>query len=69
MTKDLESVIAASADSNADDEHDPEVQTIAYEQSQLSALIPAAGRSRHRPNLCSARPHRQRLSQPARAVR
>jgi RNA polymerase-binding transcription factor DksA len=42
MTKDLESVIAASLDSNADDEHDPEGQTIAYERSQLSALIRAA---------------------------
>jgi RNA polymerase-binding transcription factor DksA len=42
MTKELESVIAASADSNADDEHDPEGQTIAYERSQLSALIRAA---------------------------
>ncbi len=42
MTRDLESVIAASADSNADDEHDPEGQTIAYERSQLSALIRAA---------------------------
>jgi RNA polymerase-binding transcription factor DksA len=42
MTKDLESVIAASVDSNADDEHDPEGQTIAYERSQLSALIGAA---------------------------
>jgi RNA polymerase-binding transcription factor DksA len=42
MTKDLESVIAASADSNADDEHDPEGQTIAYERSQLSALMRAA---------------------------
>lgn len=42
MTEDLESVIAASADSNADDEHDPEGQTIAYERSQLSALIRAA---------------------------
>jgi RNA polymerase-binding transcription factor DksA len=42
MTQDLESVIAASVDSNADDEHDPEGQTIAYERSQLSALIRAA---------------------------
>jgi DnaK suppressor protein len=39
MTSDLESLFAASADSNADDEHDPEGQTIAYERSQLSALI------------------------------
>jgi RNA polymerase-binding transcription factor DksA len=42
MSKELESVIAASVDSNADDEHDPEGQTIAYERSQLSALIHAA---------------------------
>jgi RNA polymerase-binding transcription factor DksA len=42
MTKDLESVFAASRDSNADDEHDPEGQTIAYERSHLSALIRAA---------------------------
>lgn len=42
MTMDLESLFAASADSNADDEHDPEGQTIAYERSQLSALIQSA---------------------------
>ena len=42
MTRDLESLFAASADSNADDEHDPEGQTIAYERSQLSALIQGA---------------------------
>lgn len=42
MTKDLESVFAASMDSNADDEHDPEGQTISYEREQLSALIRAA---------------------------
>ena len=42
MTTDLESLFAASADSNADDEHDPEGQTIAYERSQLAALIQGA---------------------------
>jgi RNA polymerase-binding transcription factor DksA len=42
MTTDLESLFAASADSNADDEHDPEGQTIAYERSQLTALLQAA---------------------------
>ncbi len=42
MTADLESLFAAATDSNADDEHDPEGQTIAYERSQLSALIEAA---------------------------
>jgi RNA polymerase-binding transcription factor len=42
LTKDLDSIFAASADSNADDEHDPEGQTIAYERSQLSTLIQGA---------------------------
>lgn len=42
MTTDLESLFAASVDSNADDEHDPEGQTIAYERSQLSSLIESA---------------------------
>src|SRR4051794_10186498 len=42
MTTDLESLFAASQDSNADDEHDPEGQTIAYERSQLSSLIDGA---------------------------
>ena len=34
----MTALIAASRDSNADDEHDPEGQTIAYERSQLSAV-------------------------------
>ncbi len=42
MTTDLQAVFEASANSNADDEHDPEGQTIAYERSQLSALIERA---------------------------
>jgi RNA polymerase-binding transcription factor DksA len=42
MSRDLENLFAASADSNADDEHDPEGQTIAYERSQLAALIMGA---------------------------
>jgi DnaK suppressor protein len=42
MSRDMENLIAASADSNADDEHDPEGQTIAYERSQLAALIQGA---------------------------
>ena len=41
---DFDAVVAASADSNADDEHDPEGATIAYERSQLSALIQQAER-------------------------
>lgn len=35
-------LIAASRDSNADDEHDPEGQTIAYERSQLAAVTTQA---------------------------
>lgn len=42
LTGDMATLIAASRDSNADDEHDPEGQTIAYERSQLSALISQA---------------------------
>jgi len=42
MTRDLKSLFAASEGSNADDEHDPEGQTIAYERAQLSALIQGA---------------------------
>ena len=32
-------MVAASRDSNADDEHDPEGATIAFERSQISALV------------------------------
>ena len=39
---DMGALVAASRDSNADDEHDPEGQTIAYERSQLAALTRAA---------------------------
>ena len=35
----FDGVVAASEGSNADDEHDPEGSTIAYERSQLSALV------------------------------
>jgi len=39
---DFRAVVAASESSNADDEHDPEGSTIAYERSQLRALIAQA---------------------------
>lgn len=38
LSEDMSALVAASRDSNADDEHDPEGQTIAYERSQLSAV-------------------------------
>ena len=36
---DFSGMVAASRDSNADDEHDPEGATIAFERSQVDALI------------------------------
>lgn len=38
LTGDYDAVVAASRDTNADDEHDPEGATIAFERSQLGAL-------------------------------
>ena len=38
LTGDFDAVVAASRDSNADDEHDPEGATIAFERSQVAAL-------------------------------
>ncbi len=38
LTGDYDAVVAASRDSNADDEHDPEGATIAFERSQIGAL-------------------------------
>ncbi len=39
LTEDFDAVVAASRDTNADDEHDPEGATIAFERSQLGALV------------------------------
>lgn len=39
LTGDYDAVVAASYDDNADDEHDPEGATIAFERSQIGALI------------------------------
>jgi RNA polymerase-binding transcription factor DksA len=45
LTHQLDAVIAASRDTNADDEHDPEGHTIAFERSQVDALARQAQRS------------------------
>ncbi|MFC6158530.1 TraR/DksA family transcriptional regulator [Kribbella jiaozuonensis] len=45
LTEDFDKVVAASRDSNADDEHDPEGSTIAFERSQLGALAEQAQRT------------------------
>lgn len=39
LTGDFDALVAASEGSNADDEHDPEGATIAYERSQVDALV------------------------------
>ena len=39
LTGDFNEVVTASRDSNADDEHDPEGATIAFERSQVAALV------------------------------
>ncbi|MGH3349148.1 MAG: TraR/DksA family transcriptional regulator [Nocardioides sp.] len=44
LTSDFDAVIAASRDTNADDEHDPEGATIAFERSQVQALVRQARR-------------------------
>lgn len=39
LTGDFDAVVAASRDTNADDEHDPEGATIAFERSQVGAVV------------------------------
>jgi DnaK suppressor protein len=39
LAEDYGEVVAASRDSNADDAHDPEGATIAFERSQIGALV------------------------------
>ncbi|HEX6148567.1 TraR/DksA family transcriptional regulator [Nocardioides sp.] len=39
LSADYDGVVAASRDTNADDEHDPEGATIAFERSQVGALV------------------------------
>jgi RNA polymerase-binding transcription factor DksA len=42
MSAELEGIISASAGSNADDEHDPEGSTLAYERARVAALLAEA---------------------------
>ncbi|MET0820214.1 MAG: TraR/DksA C4-type zinc finger protein [Aeromicrobium sp.] len=39
LTREFDGIVEASADSNADDEHDPEGSTIAFERSQVSTMV------------------------------
>ena len=42
LTEQYDEIVAASRDSNADDEHDPEGATIAFERQQVVALLAQA---------------------------
>lgn len=42
LRREFGQVVEATVDSNSDDEHDPEGATIAYERSQVAALIDQA---------------------------
>jgi len=42
ITSEFDGIVADSLHANADDEHDPEGSTIAYERAQVAALIAAA---------------------------
>lgn len=44
LTREYDAVVAASESSNADDEHDPEGATIAFERAQLTATLAATHR-------------------------
>ena len=42
LTREFDEIVAASRSSNADDEHDPEGATIAFERQQVVALLEQA---------------------------
>jgi DnaK suppressor protein len=44
LSGEFDDLVAASADANIDDEHDPEGATIAFERAQVSALLDQARR-------------------------
>ena len=58
LTGDYAGIVDASANSNADDEHDPEGSTIAFERSQVGSLIAQA-----RQHLAELDAAQQRLAQ------
>jgi RNA polymerase-binding protein DksA len=44
LSREFDAMVAASESSNADDEHDPEGATIAFERQQVAALLEQARR-------------------------
>jgi DnaK suppressor protein len=47
LQQSFDEMVAASRDSNADDEHDPEGATIAFERAQLVAVLKQATKDLH----------------------
>jgi DnaK suppressor protein len=39
LTAEIDGIVAATADGNSDDEHDPEGSTLAFERARVSALL------------------------------
>ena len=39
LSAELDDIVAATADANVDDEHDPEGSTIAFERARVSTLL------------------------------
>ena len=46
LTRSFDDIVAANEQANTDDEHDPEETTIAFERSQVSALLGQAREDR-----------------------
>ena len=42
LRSEVDGIVAAASDANADDEHDPEGSTIAFERARAAALLAAA---------------------------
>ena len=61
LTREFDEVVAASQSSNADDEHDPEGATIAFERQQVVALLEQARRRLADVDAALAAPRGRRL--------
>ena len=68
MSREYAGIVAASADANADDEHDPEGATIAFERAQLGALLDQARRHLADLDLALGRVDRRGVRRVARTV-
>ncbi|MGV8977779.1 MAG: TraR/DksA family transcriptional regulator [Cellulomonas sp.] len=55
LSTDFDELVAATVSSNADDEHDPEGSTLAFERSQVDALVQQAKRHLTEVEAASAR--------------